>query len=135
MKTVANRVANVDNIAQAMLANIEFKSQMKLMDFGSGTELLLEIIEENLSKEKDLERHFNGIISSMTMHHIDDVQRMFGILSSMLKSTGFMAIADFDSEDGSFHEEDTGVFHHGFDRKALSELAQNVGFTNIRFIM
>ena len=30
-----------------------------------------------------------------------------------LNSVGFIAIADLDTENGSFHDEDTGVFHQG----------------------
>jgi len=31
-----------------------------------------------------------------------------------LKPGGWLALADLASEDGSFHEDHTGVFHHGF---------------------
>lgn len=50
----------------------------------------------------------------------------------MLKKGGFIALADLDREDGSFHTEDTGVHHYGFDREELKEIAQSVGFKNIK---
>jgi hypothetical protein len=51
----------------------------------------------------------------------------------MLKSGGFIAIADLDSEDGSFHSDDTGVYHHGFDRDILKNIAKEAGFRDIQF--
>ena len=38
-----------------------------------------------------------------------------------------------DSEDGSFHSNNTGVYHHGFDRKMLAGIAKEAGFENIHF--
>jgi 2-polyprenyl-3-methyl-5-hydroxy-6-metoxy-1,4-benzoquinol methylase len=39
-----HRVGNVDNIARAMITAVQFEQSMRLMDFGSGTGLLLERI-------------------------------------------------------------------------------------------
>ncbi len=51
----------------------------------------------------------------------------------MLNENGFIAIADLDSEDGSFHSDNTGVHHHGFERNELEKLAREVGFKDIKF--
>ena len=40
-------------------------------------------------------------------------------------------IADLDKEDGTFHEEDTGVHHHGFESSALQSAAEEAGFTDV----
>jgi len=87
----------------------------------------IEVLEMDLSAET-LDAKFDGIISSMTMHHIEDVSAMFAKMHAMLKPGGFIAIADLETEDGSFHAEDTGVFHFGFDGDALLKLAAEVGF-------
>ena len=51
-----------------------------------------------------------------------------------LKRGGGVALADLDSEDGSFHENGTeGVFHLGFDRGEFELILAKHGFTNIRF--
>lgn len=42
-----------------------------------------------------------------------------------------IAIADLDSEDGSFHGEAAGVFHKGFDREAISGAARSAGFNDV----
>ena len=161
---VKNRVANVQNIARSIIDRIKFEADMHIMDFGSGTGLLLEkiaplvakitaidisksmnqqlemksdrlaceldIIELDLSIS-NLDRKFDGIISSMTMHHIDDTQAMFDKFYIMLNSGGFIAISDLETEDGSFHTEDTGIFHFGFDRKKFLALATKAGFKSV----
>ncbi len=91
-----------------------------------------EVLEKDLSTET-LDRKFDGIISSMTIHHLEDTKTLLLKLYGMLNDGGFMAIADLDSEDGSFHSDNTGVFHYGFDRIILENMAKEVGFKNIRF--
>lgn len=91
----------------------------------------LEILEMDLSKSK-LNKKFDGIISSMTMHHIKGVKEMFANFYSMIDESGFIAIADLDLEDGSFHTEDTGVFHLGFDRDEFLNIAKEVGFNKLK---
>jgi cyclopropane fatty-acyl-phospholipid synthase-like methyltransferase len=158
------RVDNVSNIANAVLKKVQMEPTMQLLDFGSGTGLLLERIAPYVGKitavdispsmirqleekrkalpceleirEIDLERQemegqFDGIISSMTMHHIKDIDAMFRRFHTMVKPGGFIAIADLDKEDGSFHGEDTGVFHFGFDRDVIALAATQAGFANL----
>lgn len=162
-----DRVENVENIANTILREIEFNQAMHIMDFGSGTGLLLERIAPQVRKitavdisksmikqladkrsrigceieilEMDLEKSkisqkFDGIISSMTMHHIKDLKSMFMKFYSMLEDNGFIAISDLDLEDGSFHTEDTGVFHLGFDRNELAKVAVEVGFRQVNVL-
>ena len=45
-----NRVGNVDNIANSILSSIPFNKNMHIMDFGSGTGLLLERMAPFLKK-------------------------------------------------------------------------------------
>ncbi len=91
-----------------------------------------EIIQKDLSRET-IEREFDGIISSMTAHHLEDIPALFSKFYTMTKSGGFIAIADLDSEDGTFHSDDTGVHHHGFDRDILRDMVEDAGFSNIQF--
>lgn len=159
------RVDNVVAIGNAIKALVSLHPQMQLLDFGSGTGLLLQQIAPRVGKitavdvspsmnaqlrakaaeidcelevlEQDLlqtplQRQFDGIISSMTLHHIADIPALFRQFHRMLKPGGFIALADLDSEDGSFHTEDTGVFHHGFDRSLLSAEASAAGFSAVQ---
>ncbi len=118
-----SKVVAVDNSPSMLL---EFEN--KCHEFACETEVL----EKDLSTET-LDRKFDGIISSMTIHHLEDTKTLLLKLYGMLNDGGFMAIADLDSEDGSFHSDNTGVFHYGFDRIILENMAKEVGFKNIHF--
>lgn len=160
-----NRVDNVQNIADAITSTLSLTPDMHLMDFGSGTGLLLERIAPHVAKitavdispamnaqlaakrenlgcdlamrEIDLEKDtlddtFDGIISSMTMHHVQDIPAMLAKFNALLNPGGFIALADLDSEDGSFHgDNDTGVYHQGFAREAIAEQAREAGFNDV----
>lgn len=160
-----SRVDNVKNIANSILDAVKFDSSMHILDFGSGTGLLLERVAPHVGKitavdiscsmnaqlhakrndlvceieiiEADLEAsdlngEFDGIVSSMTMHHIQNIEAMFGKFYSMIKRGGFIAISDLDLEDGSFHTEDTGVYHFGFDRSDFAKAAMAAGFEMVQ---
>lgn len=91
----------------------------------------LEILELDLSKE-DLEKKFDSIISSMTIHHVKDVLALFKKFYTMLDENSTIALADLDTEDGSFHTNDTGVFHLGFDRDWFLQIAKDAGFKDLK---
>ena len=118
-----SKISAVDNSPSMLL---EFKN--KCDEFSCKTE----VIEKDLSTDF-LDRKFDGIISSMTIHHLEDTKALFSKLYTMLNEGGFIAIADLDSEDGSFHSDNTGVFHHGFERETLEKQAKEVGFKEIGF--
>lgn len=158
------RVNNVDSIAATIQGQVRLQPGMHVLDFGSGTGLLLQRIaplveritavdispsmNEQLEQKRErlpceleiremdlvretLDQRFDGIISSMTLHHVEDIAGLFARFHELLNPGGFIALADLDSEDGSFHEEDTGVFHFGFDRANLVNTARQAGFSNV----
>ena len=104
----------------------------KFKEKASEFECQTEIREIDLTKTT-LDEKFNGIISSMTIHHVEDLKALFRIFYNMLEEGGFIAIADLDSEDGSFHSDNTGVFHFGFDKESLEKIAKEVGFKDMHF--
>jgi ubiquinone/menaquinone biosynthesis C-methylase UbiE len=75
---------------------------------------------------------FHLVISSMTMHHVPNTAVLFKQWYNLLLPGGVLCAADLDTEDGSFHLNNTGVFHLGFDRVHLKELLKKAGFQNIR---
>ena len=104
------------------------KFKEKASEFDSKTRVLeLDLSEVNIPEK------FDGIISSMTIHHLEDTKALFQKFYNMLEEGGFMAIADLDSEDGTFHSDNIGVFHFGFNREELEQIALEVGFKNIHF--
>ncbi|GAA0405999.1 class I SAM-dependent methyltransferase [Cocleimonas flava] len=88
----------------------------------------IDLVTENISDS------FDGIISSMTMHHVDDIEAMFSKFYNLLEDGGVIAIADLDEEDGSFHTEDTGVYHFGFKRDVIANAAKQAGFQDVAVI-
>lgn len=90
----------------------------------------LDIIELDLSQHT-IDEKFDGIVSSMTIHHVEDILALFKKFYAMLVEGGTIALADLDKEDGSFHQEDTGVFHFGFDRDEFLQTAKDAGFKNL----
>jgi len=90
----------------------------------------LDIIELDLS-QNEINQKFHGIVSSMTIHHVEDILALFKKFYAMLVEGGTIALADLDREDGSFHQEDTGVFHFGFDRDEFLQTAKEAGFKNL----
>jgi len=73
---------------------------------------------------------FNLIVSSMTLHHVPDQALLFRLFCDLLHPGGVLGIADLDAEDGSFHDDPTGVHHHGFDRMKIMSLLSEAGFVD-----
>jgi len=95
-------------------------------------ELFIEPIHKDLTKEK-CNLHVNGIISSMTLHHIEDVYHLFEQFYEILQKDGFIAFADLCSEDGSFHSDNTGVHHFGFEKEFLFDILKHIGYKDLDF--
>jgi ubiquinone/menaquinone biosynthesis C-methylase UbiE len=75
---------------------------------------------------------FDLVFSAMTLHHIPDTAGILRAFRSILRTPGFLCIADLDSEDGSFHGAGFDG-HRGFDRAALGALARAAGFASVVF--
>lgn len=76
---------------------------------------------------------FDCIISSMTLHHIENTSEALAMLAGLLKENGTLAFADLDAEDGYFHDNAEEEVHHGFDRDELASLLTTAGFSDIAF--
>ena len=62
---------------------------------------------------------FDLIVAAMTLHHVQDVPALLTRLGAMLITGGWIAIADLQAEDGSFHE-DLKVPHNGFSPQTMA---------------
>ena len=78
-----------------------------------------------------LDGQYDLIVSTMTLHHIREIDRLLNDFHSVLKAGGVLCISDLDPEQGLFHPDATGVFHEGFDRRKLHEQFAAAGFTDI----
>ena len=100
-------------ITQGKLTNID----TRLIDVEKG---------ETLTGEYDL------ITSSMTLHHMRRPEALLRQLAAALVLGGILAIADLEPDGGHFHDDNTGVFHHGFDRAAVRAMFADAGFADIQ---
>ena len=159
------RIDVVNSIAAAIIDSVALKPDMHLMDFGSGTGLLLERVADSVGKitavdispamnaqleekRSDLscelelmpvdlaevlpKSSYDGIISSMTLHHVENLPVVLSRLHTMTAEHGFLALADLELEDGTFHSEPEGVFHPGFDGRKLAKLVELAGFSEVK---
>ena len=74
---------------------------------------------------------YHLITSAMTLHHMEEVAPLLQALKRLLHPGGWVSLADLASEDGSFHDDPTGIFHHGFSADELSDMLRNAGFSSI----
>ncbi len=122
---LAKRVEHVlaVDVSPAMLAKLAQKPELS----GKVEAFCQDLVEAPLGRQVDL------VVSAMAMHHVEDTSALLRALYAHLLPGGRVALADLDTEDGSFHPKDVeGVFHHGFDRGRLAEQLTEAGFTGVR---
>jgi len=72
--------------------------------------------------------HFDLIVSSMVLHHLPDVPKVLAHVRPALRPGGWIALADLDSEDGTFHADPTGIYRNGFERAEVCRWLEGAGF-------
>jgi ubiquinone/menaquinone biosynthesis C-methylase UbiE len=77
---------------------------------------------------------FHLVVTCMTLHHLREPGFLFRPLFDLLLPGGCLGITDLDKEDGWFHDDNTGVFHFGFDRAYVKRLLKKTGFREVRDI-
>jgi Methylase involved in ubiquinone/menaquinone biosynthesis len=124
LQPLVRSITGVDSSA-GMLAVLEDK--INRLQLANVRTLLCDLDQgERLTGRYDL------VVSSMTLHHIREVDTLLRQWHDILAPGGTLAVADLDSEGGRFHGDDnTGVFHFGFDRAALSLSAAQAGFVEL----
>lgn len=85
----------------------------------------------DLEQGETLGGAYDLVMSSMTLHHIRDVDALLRSLLTVLRPGGRLCLADLDPDGGLFHSDNSGVHHFGFDRTALSQAAANAGFVDV----
>ncbi len=127
------------------LLGFEILEYVKSMDGVDTSRGMLEKLEEKNTEQKYIKpicqdiiknppnTKYDGLISSMTLHHVEHLVDFFTTVKNTLDENGFIAIADLMDEDGSFHSDNTGVFHFGFSEDMLKEIVESCGFKDIEF--
>ena len=86
----------------------------------------------DLEQGVNVEARFHIIVTSMTLHHVREPASFIKKLYDILLPGGQIAVADLDKEDGSFHHDNTGVLHFGFERPYLKDMLGKAGFRVVR---
>ena len=86
----------------------------------------------DLEKGGSIEGRFPLVVSSMTLHHVPDPAALIAQLAAAVLPGGTLAVADLDTEDGSFHGDNTGVLHLGFAREMVQDLFRRGGLREVR---
>lgn len=107
------------------------KKMLEMLEDKNSPELSIEPIHQDITKEP-LDKEFDAIVSSMTLHHIEDLKTFFKNIYNNTKNGGFVAIADLEKEDGTFHTSNDGVHHFGFCEKELAQIVFDAGFREIK---
>lgn len=92
----------------------------------------VDVITGNVPQAMPANR-YDLIYASMVLHHVADVPALLGVLFDHLAPNGRVALADLDTEDGSFHGAAKGVAHHGFDRATFATWLRDAGFAEPQF--
>jgi ubiquinone/menaquinone biosynthesis C-methylase UbiE len=113
------------DISTGMLAEIEKKiAASGMSDVRS---LRLDLTTDPVPPER-----YDLVCLQLILHHILDTDQILRALRETLVPGGTLAIADLDTEDGTFHREAyEGYF--GFDRAELGDKARAAGFQDVRF--
>jgi len=157
-----SKIERSNAIAKSIKNNIKLDKNMNILDFGCGTGLLifplinevgsvhgidlapnmLDILKEKGKNHKNLTTELKGIyevtstfdliMSSMVMHHIEDITKLAKKLYDSLNLDGVIAIADLMKEDGSFHDSMDGIYALGFSNEFLEKIFKGVGFKEIK---
>lgn len=128
------------------LLSYQLKDYFKTITLADTSEGMIKVLQEKIANENiknfkpllaDLledgfavnENEYDVIYTLMTLHHIIDIDKVSKIFNAMLKTGGYLCIADLVKEDGSFHYNVPNfIGHNGFDREALSAILFNHGF-------
>ena len=129
------------------LVTLSFQPLVKSITGMDSSKKMLEVLQSKVEKKGlsnvraqfiDLEQgtkveaRFHMVLTSMTLHHVREPVSFFDQLYSLLLPGGQIAVADLDKEDGSFHHDNKGVLHYGFDRSYVKGILENAGFRDIR---
>lgn len=104
------------------------KEKNKSYKFLNVSTINIDLTKGEYEKEK-----FDIIYTSLTLHHIIDLEKIIKTFYNLLNKNGKLFIIDLDTDDGSFHM-DTKDFngYNGFEHQYIENILENVGFSNLK---
>jgi 2-polyprenyl-3-methyl-5-hydroxy-6-metoxy-1,4-benzoquinol methylase len=94
----------------------------------------ISVMDLDLAADQPREGTFDLAVSLLVLHHVEDTIAALRSIAALLAPGGRIALADLEAEDGSFHDDPTGIHHHGFERTALAAAAAVAGFLDARVV-
>jgi len=122
--TEVKQITGIDN-SQGMLDMLTEKAKNAKVN-NVNTILFDADIDKLNGKQYDL------AVSSMTFHHFIQPEQFLNQVFESLNPGGIVCIADLETEDGSFHNDNAldDVKHFGFNKNVFNIWLQNAGFNN-----
>jgi 2-polyprenyl-3-methyl-5-hydroxy-6-metoxy-1,4-benzoquinol methylase len=74
-----------------------------------------------------VEGPFGLVMLQMALHHVSDPSTFLVRAASLLEPGGYLAVADLDREDGSFHGPEVADVHRGFERTEIVSWLADAG--------
>ncbi|MDR3570423.1 MAG: class I SAM-dependent methyltransferase [Syntrophobacteraceae bacterium] len=84
------------------------------------------------SKGGIIEGAYDAVISSMTLHHVQEIGPLLAQFHRVMIPGAYLCLADLDPEEGKFHGENPTVFHEGLDRQMVEKILTRTGFYDVR---
>lgn len=127
LKNDSNEVLGLDS-SNGMVE--EFNTKAKTKNLTNIKAQKHDILSDDLPKDS-----FDLIISSMSLHHIENLEIFFEKSFKALKNGGYICINDLEKEDGTFHAKhnNAGVYHFGFSKDELINICKKIGFSDFVF--
>ena len=77
-------------------------------------------------------QEYDAIVSLMALHHMEDQRSVIRALVEQVRPGGWVALADMDADDGSYHADgDIVPAHHGTERALVEQLLRECGCQNV----
>lgn len=115
--TLADNSAGMRRVLQGKIDAGELPADARISD--------LDLESQPVPQER-----FDLIVSSMVMHHVQQLETVLAAFAELLEPGGYLCIADLDEEGGDFHTHDFEG-HHGFDRAWLASAMEAAGFREV----
>ncbi len=129
------------------LLMIHFIENVKFITGIDNSKAMLKMLENKITNagiknvslqyfDADIDRLTDNIydlaISNLTFHHLNHPDEFLKEVYKSIKPGGKICIGDLESEDGTFHDDNTTnyVKHFGFDKENFNTWLKNAGFIN-----
>lgn len=107
--------------SRAMLAVLEEKINRQAIDN-------MHTLHVDKDAGANLPGTYDVVICSMMLHHVRQPAILLRTFYEHTHPGGVICVAELDPDQGCFHGYEQGVFHHGFDRRLMTDMLQRAGY-------